>query len=298
VEIVRERFARARDGTDLFFTDRGRGNAIVLLDGLVCDGFVWRYLEPELAPRSRLVHPHYRGHGRSATPRDVHTRIEQLADDLEIVRREAGFEQAVLVGHSMGVNVALEYARRRPSRVNGLVLMCGSHGRALQHFQNTDRLALLLPLARRAYRRNPERMRWLWENIPVRYAYRLALATRQVNPLLVRRTDLYVYLRHLRRADIGIFMSLVDSMNAYDSSHFLPRLGVPALVIAGEHDTFNPPSVVKYLADSIPGAEYLLVRGASHTVPIEMPELVNIAVERFLVRIGWLVAGRHDPPIA
>jgi pimeloyl-ACP methyl ester carboxylesterase len=218
----------------------------------------------------------------------VHTKVEDLVDDLEVVRRDAGIERAVLVGHSMGVAVALEYAHRRPSRVDGLVLICGSPGRVLSHFQNTDRLAILLPILRRAYRRNPERARWLWENFPVRLAYQLAMATRQVNPLLVRRPDLYVYLRHLRQVDIGVYMSLVESLHEYDATPYLSGLSVPALVIAGEKDTFMPASVAEYMASTLPDAEFLLVKGGSHTLPIEMPELVNLAVERFLVRLGWL----------
>lgn len=286
MEIVRERVVRARDGTDLFYTDRGKGQALVLLDGLVCDGYVWRYLEPEFARSCRVLHPHFRGHGRSATPADVRTRVEDLVDDLEVVRRDAQIERVVLVGHSMGVLAALEYARRRPSRVDGLVLLCGSPGRVLSHFQNTDRLAFLLPFLRRAYRRNPERARWLWENFPVRLAYQLAMATRQVNPLLVRRPDLYVYLRHLRRVDIGVYMSLVESIHEYDATPYLSELGMPALVIAGELDTIMPPSVAEFMASTMPDAEFLLVRGGSHTLPIEMPELVNLALERFLVRLG------------
>jgi pimeloyl-ACP methyl ester carboxylesterase len=268
VEIFRERVTRARDGTGLFYTDRGRGRAMVLLDGLVCDGFVWRYLEPWFAARTRVVHPHYRGHGRSALPADTRTRLEDLVDDLEAVRRDAGIETFVLCGHSMGVQVALEYARRRPSRVDGLVLICGSPGRILAHFQNTDRLALLLPVVRRAYWRNPARMRWLWENFPVRLAYRLAMATSQVNPLLTRRPDLYVYLRHLRQVDMDIYMSLVESMNEYDASPHLPGIAMPSLVISAQNDTFMPPSSGEHMARSMPDAEFLLVRGGSHTLPV------------------------------
>jgi pimeloyl-ACP methyl ester carboxylesterase len=254
----------------------------------VCDGFVWRYLEPALADHLRVIHPHYRGHGRSATPGNPRTRVENLVDDLEVVRREAGVERMVLCGHSMGVVVSLDYAHRHPSRVDGLVLICGSHGRVLTHFQNTDRLAILLPMIRRAYRRNPERLRWLWENFPVQLTYRMAMATRQVNPLLIHRPDLYVYLRHLRRVDIEVYMSLVESLNSYDASPYLPRLSVPTLILAGENDTFMPPEEGRYMASSMPDASFLLVRGASHSLPVEMPELVNLAVERFLVQVGWL----------
>ncbi len=260
----------------------------MLLDGLACDGYVWRYLEPALADRLRMIHHHHRGHGRSATPADKRASLHDLVEDLETVRSEAGIDRAVLVGHSMGVQVALEYARRRPERVAGLALMCGSPGHLLSSFQNTDRLAVLLPFVQRAYARDSRRLRWLWENFPARLGYGLALRTRQVNPLLVRRPDLYFYLRHLRRVDIGLFLSLVQSLHEHDAIPFLPDLIMPALVIAGEHDTFMPPSLAMFMAREMPDAEFLLVRGGSHTAPIEMPELVNLAVERFLYRVGFL----------
>jgi len=296
VEIVREKSVLARDGTRLFYTDRGRGRAVVLLDGLVCDGIVWRYLEPALADRCRVVHPHHRGHGRSELPAEVRTGIEDLVDDLETVRSDAGIERMVLVGLSMGVQIALEYTHRTPSRVAGLVLVCGSHGRVLSTFQNTDRLALLLPAVRRFHARNPDRFRWFWENFPVQLAYRLALRTRQVNPVLVKRPDLFFYLRHLRRVDIGLFISIVESLHEHDASSYLPDVRCPALVIAGEHDTFTPPSVAEYTAGALPDADLLVVKGGSHMAAIEMPELVNIAVERFLMRIGWMDSCRAAAP--
>lgn len=260
---------------------------MVLLDGLVCDGYVWRYFEPYFAREHRVVHPHHRGHGRSAMPENVNARIEDLVDDLETVRREAGMRNMVLVGHSMGVQVALEYTRRRPSRVMGLVLICGSHGRVLSTFQNTDRLALLLPVLRRAYERNPARLRWLWKNFPVRLTYQMAMSTRQFNPVLIHRPDVYVYLRHLRRVDIGLFLSLVKSLHHHDATPYLHTLHLPAMVIAAEHDQVTPPAVAEYTASALPDAEFLMVRGGSHSTLIEMPELINLAVERFLVRLEW-----------
>ena len=62
----RERFVEAEDGTRLFVEERGEGDpAIVLTDGIGCDGFAWRYLVPRLSERHRVVHWHFRGHGRS-----------------------------------------------------------------------------------------------------------------------------------------------------------------------------------------------------------------------------------------
>ena len=67
-------------------------------------------------------------------------------DDLNRVMDAAGIEQAVLFGHSMGVQVALEFHRRYAHRVKGLVLICGSYGTPLDTFHDGNWLKRALPL--------------------------------------------------------------------------------------------------------------------------------------------------------
>src|SRR5713101_2551554 len=74
---VRESFALAADGTRLYVRERAEtslgqdaGLTTILCDGICCDGYIWKYLWDDLAPVTRLCHWHYRGHGRSASPRD------------------------------------------------------------------------------------------------------------------------------------------------------------------------------------------------------------------------------------
>jgi pimeloyl-ACP methyl ester carboxylesterase len=118
------------DGSPLFYefwgAERGVRTPVLFCDGIGCDGYVWRYLREDLADRFAL-HPHYRGHGRTAPPRDpTRVTIEDLADDVASVLDDALVDRAVLIGHSMGVQVALETYRRHASRVAGLILVCGS----------------------------------------------------------------------------------------------------------------------------------------------------------------------------
>jgi len=42
------------------------------------------------------------------------------------------------------------------------------------------------------------------------------------------------------------------------------------------------------MAEQIAGAELLVMRGATHIAPLELPELFNLAVERFLIARHWL----------
>ena len=74
----------AVDGARLYFRSWGEGTrAVVLCDGILCEGFVWKYLRPALVQAGyRVVHWNYRGHGRSENPRDRSTlTIEDMARD-------------------------------------------------------------------------------------------------------------------------------------------------------------------------------------------------------------------------
>jgi pimeloyl-ACP methyl ester carboxylesterase len=58
------------------------------------------------------------------------------------------------------------------------------------------------------------------------------------------------------------------------------------LVIVGERDLVTPRPIAEPLARQIPGVELFVVRGATHFVLLEFPELVNLRVEKFLREQG------------
>ena len=126
------------DGSPLFYEswgERGRATPVLLCDGIGCDGYVWRHLRHGLGDR-HCVHSHYRGHGRTPSPHDpARVNIEDLADDVACVLDDALVDRAVLIGHSMGVQVALETYRRHAARVAGLVLVCGAASHPLRTFR-------------------------------------------------------------------------------------------------------------------------------------------------------------------
>src|SRR5215218_2180122 len=136
-------FLTVPDGASLYYAVEGPAGApgAVLCDGLGCDGFAWKHLAPHLEQRHRVLRWHYRGHGRSSVPRDTsRVGMDYHCDDLARVMDAAGLERAVLFGHSMGVQVVLEFHRRHPERVAGLVLVCGSYGNPLDTFHDSTYL--------------------------------------------------------------------------------------------------------------------------------------------------------------
>jgi pimeloyl-ACP methyl ester carboxylesterase len=282
-----ERFVPGCDGTRLYVRQRVAPSArltSVLCDGIACDGFIWRYLADDLTEHGSVVHWNYRGHGRSAAPDDsARVGMDDLAGDLDAVRREVAPERAVLFGHSLGCQVVLESYRKRPEGVAGVVLICGAPGRVTHSFKGSDALARALPKLIERVERHPILARAVWANLPPGAATRVALATGEVDAG-VDPEALLPYMEHVTSLDVGLFLRMLSAAGEVTAEDMLPTIAVPTLVIAGELDSFTPPSLAQRMVDAIPGAELMLVEGGTHVVPIERREAVRARVAEFLER--------------
>jgi pimeloyl-ACP methyl ester carboxylesterase len=291
-----EGFAQAADGTRIYWSVTGHGGpALVCCDGVGCDGFVWKYLVRDFSPTHRIVRWHYRGHGRSGLPADrSRVTFDDICDDLSAVLDATNTKTAVLVGHSMGVQVALEYHKRFPRLVLGLVLVCGSAGLLLDTFHDSRMLKTVFPSLLSAADKWPEATDLLWRMIAGgEWAYQIATHL-EVNGKLVRREDFTPYFKHLAGMDPRLFLGMLKHASEHTAESHLGSVDVPVLIVAGTHDTFTPYWLSQQMYDRIPGAEMLTVPGGSHIAPLEQPELITLRLEKWLAGVhaeGLRVAG-------
>lgn len=281
-------FAAGRDGTRIHVRhrqgpERPSPVTAILCDGIACDGFIWKYLWDDLAQQVSVAHWNYRGHGRSGTPVDVASiELVEHAHDLDAVRRTLGDPEVVLFGHSMGCQVVLESLRFRRDKVRGIVLICGSSGRITHTFKGTNVMAQWLPRVIERVEAFPEIARAIWSRVPPEIALQVALATGEVDKAAIRPEDLIPYMKHMVDIDVPMFLRMLRSAGDHSALDLLPHLDMPALVIAGDRDTFTPPRYAEEMAAAMPNAEVLMVPGATHVVPLERKELVAARVEQFL----------------
>ena len=256
---------------------------VLLCDGVLCDGFIWKYLWDDLAAIGPVAHWHYRGHGRSGAPRDPdRVEITDFAQDLDAVRRHLGDPPVVLMGHSMGVQVALEAYRFRREGIAGLVLCCGAPGKVTETFHGTNYLARALPNVLAFVTKHSEIARALWSRVPAELALKLSFFMKEVDVEHMQREDLLPYLKHMTHVDFGLFVRLLRAAGEHSAEDLLPEIRVPALVIAAERDTFTPPELAKRMADAMPMGQHLLLENGSHAALIEQPDLVRVRIKRFL----------------
>lgn len=297
--MLRELFAAGKDGTRIYVRYREGPGGIdnlaggarasadrltaVLCDGIACDGFIWKYLWDDLARTVNVAHWNYRGHGRSSLPVDPQAiDLRDHASDLAAVRAAIGGGPVVLFGHSMGCQVVLEHLRTHREGVRGLVLICGSSGRITHHFKGTDVLAQILPRVIAQVDAYPHIARAIWSRVPAPMALRIALLTREVDASAITPSDLLPYMRHMVDIDFSMFLRMLRNAGEHSAADLLPRIDVPALVIAGDRDTFTPPRLAEEMAAALPRGELMMVSGGTHVVPLERKKMVIERIEQFL----------------
>jgi pimeloyl-ACP methyl ester carboxylesterase len=286
-------FVNAADGTRLYFHRQTGPSPVtaLLCDGLACDGFIWKYLWAELGERLSVAHSHYRGHGRSGLPIDPEQiGVKALADDLDAVRRELGDPPVVLIGHSLGTQVALEAYRRRPEGVAALVLLCGSFGRVTYTFKGSEMLASVLPNLIDLVTLHPKVARAIWSSVPPRVAIAVARLTGDINLGAVRLEDVEPYFQHVSIVDFELFLRMLRAAGEHSAEDILPHVHVPVLVIAGARDSFTPAAVSEAMAEAIPGAELEVIPSGTHLAPLEHHAEIAARITAFLQRNAVLAS--------
>ncbi len=281
----RDETLEAPDGTILAYTVAGEPGPVdfALADGIGCDGFIWRYIEPLLTERGRVLHLHMRGHGRSAAPRDPdHIGMDALADDWGALFTACGTRKAIVVGHSMGVQVALETWHRHPDRVAGLVLICGSFENPVGTFHDGRALQRVLPLLQGAAKLGGRALERAWSRlVKLPVSFHVARLT-EIHPDLTRRRDFEPYLEHLAAMNPSLFFRMLGRAAEHTARPYLQDIDVPVLVVAGSDDKFTPARLSDEMATRIRDARLLVCPEGTHTAPIEHPTLVNLHLGRFV----------------
>lgn len=108
--------------SQIFYTDEGQGDVIVLLHGFLENSTMWQSLIPHLTTNHRVICIDLLGHGQTGCIGYIHT-MEVMAEAVKSVLDELKIYSISLIGHSMGGYVALAFAEKYSTYIKGLCLM-------------------------------------------------------------------------------------------------------------------------------------------------------------------------------
>jgi len=111
-------------GVEIAWSERGEGQAVLLIHETAADASVWDAVVESLAERARAISYDRRGWGASSAPEDYRrTTIEEQSEDAAVLLESAGAAPAVVAGAGVGAMVALDLLLRRPELVAGTLLI-------------------------------------------------------------------------------------------------------------------------------------------------------------------------------
>ena len=282
---------RAGDGTRLAWYEGGRedGPPMVFLSGLGGGVGIFQPLMERFGAQFRLIGWDYRGLYASDTPRRGGTlSMSQHVDDLLSLLDHAGIEAPILVGWSMGVQLALELHRSHASVPRALVGIHGTSGRPFDTAFDSRWSRRLVPpvltLLSRLERRIDGVGPWLATAPGVARAF-----TRLCRGLGMMAEDVDVdafrdVAEQWTRLDFAVYAEIFSKLGEHDASDLLPKIATPSLLIGGGRDPFTPAPLARAMASMMPDADFALVPEATHFGLLEQPEAITDEIARFLCR--------------
>jgi len=284
----RHGYFKSFDGTKLFYSVEGEGKPLVFCYGLVCSSLHWTYQIEHFKRNYQTVWMDYRGHQNSEIPEDLGSlTLETLARDLECLFQELKLEDAILLGHSMGVNVVLEYYRQYRKRVKGLILSNGTPTRPLETLLGTNTLEPGFAALEFLRDRSPKLLNLVWKFQKANPLVQKAIGLLGFNPYLTPKEDVRMYVDQIAELDPRVFLHLIRNYDTYDGSSWLHTIDAPSLVIAGEKDLVIPIRQQQLLHQLIPNSQFEVIKHGSHCPQMDLPDLVNLKIENFLNSIRY-----------
>ncbi len=231
-------------GATIVVERRGSGRPVfVLIHGIGLGRSVFEDLTENLDRAAEVIAVDLPGYGEAPEPPRVLT-MERTADLVAAYLRDCVDEPVVLIGHSMGAQVAIEVAVRHPSVIERLVLVGpGGDPTARSGRAQFGRLARDLAIE---------------------------------SPKVIAR-GAREYIRagpHLR--------AKFRAMLAHQPEHVLAQVSVPTLVLRGEDDIVTPRAWCRQIVEGIPDARSAEVAGHGHETMIRDASHAAILIREFV----------------
>ena len=239
---------------------------IVFVHGFPFDYHMWDNQIKELEKGYYCITYDIRGLGKSPAG-DGQLTIESFVDDLENILNQLELDKPVLCGLSMGGYISLRAVERMEKKFRALIL-CDTKSSADDNEGKLKR-AEGVKLVNESGVEN-----FVNQFVPNCFSESIMSKNKSVFEKVISRSRL--------SSPEGVKACLLAMAGRTDTSHYLPEIKIPVLLICGEEDKLTPPGVMKFMNEKIKDSKMVVIRGAGHMTPVEAPDLVNKEIIQFI----------------
>lgn len=276
-------FADLHDRRISYTEHPGTGPVYLLVHGIGGSQTDWRLVSERLAMTGQhFITVDLPGHGKSAKGKGDYS-LGAMASVLRDLLDHLGHDHAIIVGHSLGGGVALQFTYQFPGRCIGLILVCSG---GLGTETPTWLRAATLPGSRvvfAAIGSNTTANSLLWT---CRQLARVGVEPQMLNPQVVEKLSEFGD-PDTRNAFLATLRSVVDAsgqrVTALGKLTALEQL--PVLLIWGARDPVIPLHHGETAAEIIPNSELVVFPRIGHEPHVEDPDRFAQLLRDFEVRL-------------
>ena len=270
----------------IYYEIHGQGPPLVFIHGAWSSHKWWKYQIANFAQKYRVLIYDLRGHGQSLSFINEFS-IPSFANDLNLILKNIGIEETVLVGWSLGGMIAIEYFLQQPQKTKALILIS-----TRPHRQPIWKRKMWLSYLRARLN--------LMMNLSAPRKFNLQEATFPDEKLLGQEEikkmfsatinpEVNEWIKDdLKNFTWQNFWQIAKNLWDWEiSQEKLAKIHMPILILVGEKDQITPPSLAQSLQQAMPHSQSFTIKEAGHLLPLEQPEIVNNHIGEFLKSINY-----------
>lgn len=282
-------FFKTQDNEQLFFVKNfikfnPQKPILVFNYGLVCSNHHWKFQLDFFDSKDYQILVHdYRGHFQSTGAHDVKKlTFSQMAHDVASLCEYLNIKSAVMIGHSMGVNICLQLAKDYPTLVSKMILISGTFINVKDIMFDTNLMDFIAPVAALGLEKYPDIFKKIWTTNGLNPIIRDLIHISGFNRAKVSKEFIEIYLNRVGQLGPEVFFQLFNEMTHQNITGSIESMKMPSLIIGGHNDNVIPNHVQRSLAALLPNSETYFLKDGSHVPQADFPEILNERIELFI----------------
>lgn len=250
---------------ELYFDKMGEGKPLILIHAGFSDRRDWSYQIETLAEKCEVIAYDQRGFGNSS----IIDKAYSPTDDLKAILDYFGIQKAILVGHSLGGTIAIDFALQYPGHVEALILIASGVNGYTWSSKYTEMMQSIWEIPQ------PDKMaeRFLSANF-----YKLAMQNQEIKSEIemITKENFHKVLtwKTFDMKDVHwYFPEAVTQLN---------NISIPTLVMYGDKDSEDIKKIAHLLHENINNSKLTVVKDADHLINFEKADELSDLILAFL----------------
>lgn len=255
-------------GYNIYFTQQGAGEHIVLLHGIGASSYVWRFLTPKLAENHLVTAIDLLGFGSSDKPDTFKYDLDSQCDVIFELLKQLNIHKCTVIGSSMGGTIALRLAQMHPTMFNKIVVLSPAADPRITFF-DLNRISFLSPVVKPL--------------VTERFVKQIMKRVYSEHNLITdENIKIYAepYSSHKGAVDSFVkSFSLLRDPRVYEQ---LEGIQNPVLILWGQKDRIIPFKFAKKIQNKIPNSLLEVHKTAGHHLQEDDPDWVLSKIIPFI----------------